>query len=98
MQTVVIVDNRQATVALHAAHGEKMHRLVVHPHQHIDACSLIGFQESTVRRLQGSEARIQHIEEATFGIIFRVGIEAEEARKTHQENQMEVGETLLAFV
>lgn len=65
MQTIVIVDDCQATVALSAAHAEQVHRLIIHTEQQTDTGSLIRFQECSTFWKHGCKTSIKHIEITT---------------------------------
>lgn len=99
MQTIIIVDDHETTTPLGTAHGEKVHRLVIHTKQEADAGCLIGLQERTSLGQQRGEVSIQHIEIAAFRVVLHIGIKPQEAGKAHEEHQVEIGErTAFALV
>lgn len=99
MQTIIFIHNVQAAGTLQPVHGEKMHRFIIHAHQLCQAGRLLGSDVIGMKlRTQGSETSILQIEVISGMIILQVGIQTEKTGKAHQEDQMEIGKPLPAFI
>ena len=76
-----------------------MHRFIIHAHQLCQAGRLLGSDVIGMKlRTQGSETSILQIEVISGMIILQVGIQTEKTGKAHQEDQMEIGKPLPAFI
>lgn len=99
MQTIIVIHNSEATRTLSTIHRKQTHSLIIHTHQLPEACSLFRMNIRRMQlRTQRSEASIEQIEVISLMIIFQIGIKPQEARKTHQKDQMKIGKAILALI
>lgn len=93
MQAVEIVQHLQTAYALLSVEGEEVHVVVVHAHEATDGSCFLGVQIIPVQRRTAAELGIEQVEIITGQVSVEVGIKSQKARKTHEEDQVEIGHT-----
>lgn len=92
VELVVGQTDLEDTVALLAVEVEEVHGGEVHAHKLQDGGRLVGLQEVAMERRHGTERGGAQVEVAAWAVVVEVGIEAQEAAKAHEEDEVEVGE------
>ena len=78
VQTVIVEDDLQATVALVVIHGKEVHGVEVHTHEVADGFRLVGRKNGGMRRSLMNKAGVVQVEPIAVLVILCVGPQTDE--------------------